>query len=67
MMKAASNGKNTPRLITASLNTGIVSEVAKVPRPRLAKAKQAASAMIASIRSRILPAKPPCVWRVTFR
>ena len=53
MMKAAKIGKNQPRLMTRSLNTGNTSEVAKAGRPRLAMAMQAAaSAMPASIASR---------------
>ena len=67
MMKAARTGKNQPKLMTRSLNTGNTSEVAKAGRPRLAIAMQAASAIAASIASRIQPAKPLWVCRVTFR
>ena len=67
MTKAAKNGKNQPKLMAMSLNTGNTNDVANDGRPRLATAKQAASAIAASIVSRMAPANPLWLCRVTFR
>ena len=68
MMKAPKIGKNQPRLMTMSLNTGNTSEVAKAGRPRLA------IAIAGGERDRgldrepaAMPAKPLWVCRVTLR
>jgi hypothetical protein len=67
MTKAPSRKKPQPRLITSSLTKGNTSEVAIGPRPRWASAVTAMMAMSASASSRVRPAKPALLCRVTFR